>query len=351
MPHAFNTSAFKPSACKTASTRGSAPHQLARRHLLQALLLTGACIGAGPSLAQSSDTLRFIVPFPAGGAADSMARVLVDKLKDEMKQPVIVENRAGASTRLAAEMLKQSAPDGKTVLITVLDTTVIAPLVYQSMRYDPIKDFAPITMVTEVTYGIAVKAEGPYKTLAQFLEAARAKKDQAAVGISGLGSTLHFLAFDFARQSKPADMTVVPFQGGPAMVNNLLGDQLPAAMDGLGVFVQHHKAGRVRVLAVSGDARAVQLPEVPSFKELGLPTLSFGSAYALYAPAGTPPAKIEEWNRAMRNVLAMPEVKQRLQDIGYGPIDGTTAADVTARETRMREHWAPIVKATGFKGD
>lgn len=334
MPHAFKTSSHPGSAL---------------RHLLRALAVSGAFIGGGYAAAQ--DTLRFIVPFPAGGAADSMARVLVDKLKDEMKQNVIVENRAGASTRLAAEMLKQSPPDGKTVLMTVLDTTVIAPLVYQPLRYDPAKDFTPITMVTEVTYGIAVKADGPYKSLAQFLEAARAKKDQAAVGISGLGSTLHFLAFDFVRQSKAADMTVIPFQGGPAMVNNLLGDQLPAAMDGLGVFVQHHKGGRVRVLAVSGDARAPQLPEVPTFKELGLPTLSFGSAYALYAPAGTAPAKIDEWNRAMLKVLAMPEVRQRLQDIGYGPIDGTTPAEVAAREARMTAHWAPIVKATGFKGD
>lgn len=107
----------------------------------------------------------------------------------------------------------------------------------------------------------------------------------------------------------------------------------------------------MRVLAVSGDARAPQLPEVPTFKELGLPILPFGSACALYAPAGTPPAKIDECNRAMRKVLAMPEVRQRLQDIGHGPIDGTTPADVTAREARMTAHGAPIVKATGFKGE
>ncbi len=280
--------------------------------LLQALVLTVSLIGGGLAFAQS-DTLRFLVPFPAGGAADSMSRVIVEKLKDELKQTVIVENRPGASTRLAADVLKQSPPDGRTVLSTVLDTTVIAPMVYPSMRYDPVKDFAPITMVTDLTYGIAVKADGPHKTLAHFLDEARAKKDAAAVGISGLGSTLHFLAFDFARQSKAADMTVVPFQGGPAMVNNLLGGQLPAAMDGLGVFVQHHRGGRVRVLAVSGESRAPQLPDVPTFKELGFPTLSFGTAYALYAPGGTPPARIEMWNRAMRTVLAMPDVKQRLQ--------------------------------------
>jgi len=227
---------------------------------------------------------------------------------------------------------------------------VIAPMVYANLRYDPAKDFAPITMVTGIDFGIAVKAEGPHKTLQQYLEAARAKKDQAFVGVSGLGSTLHFLAFEFSRLSK-SDMTVVPFQGGPAMVTNLLGDQLPTAMDGLGVFVAHHKAGRVRVLATSGEARAVQLPEVPTFKELGYPSLAFGTAYALYAPAGTPPAKVDEWNQAMRKVLALPEVKQRLQDIGYTPMAATTPAAVSAAESRMREQWAPVVKASGFKGD
>ena len=212
------------------------------------------------------------------------------------------------------------------------------------------KDCAPITTVVGVTCGIAVKADGPHKTLAQFLDAARADRSRANVGVSGLGSTLHFLAFSFARDSK-ADMQVVPFQGGPAMVKNLLGDQLPAAMDGLGVFVQHHKGGRVRVLAVSGEQRAVQLPEVPTFKELGLPELSFGTAYGLYAPAGTPPAKIGEWNRAMRKVLANEEVGTRLAAIGYEPWRGSTPAGLTTMTRNMSAHWAPIIKASGFKGD
>lgn len=318
------------------------------RRAVMGLALASSMIGQAQS--QTGDVVRFIVPFPAGGAADSMARALVEKLREELKQNVVVENRPGASTRLAAETLKQSAPDGKTVLITVLDTMVIAPLVYQNMRYDPQRDFVPITMVTGVNYGIAVKAEGPYQRLSQFLEAARARKDQASVGISGLGSTLHFLAFDFARLSK-ADMTIVPFQGGPAMVQNLLGDQLPAAMDGLGVFVQQHKAGRVRVLAVSGESRALQLPEVPTFKELGMESLVIGSAYALYAPAGTPQVRIEEWNRAMRKVLAMDDVRLRVQAIGYDPMPGSAPSEVTALERRMSAHWAPIIRASNFKGD
>jgi tripartite-type tricarboxylate transporter receptor subunit TctC len=313
--------------------------------------LAPLALAAAANAALAQDALRMIVPFPAGGAADSMARVLVDKLKDELGgQQVVVENKAGASTRLAAEVLKQSPADGKTVLITVLDTMTIAPLVYPGLRFDPAKDFAPITSVVNVTYGIAVKGDGPHKTLPQFLDAARADRKNASVGISGLGSTLHFLAYDFASGSK-SEMQVVPFQGGPAMVNNLLGDQLPAAMDGLGVFVQHHKAGRLRVLAVSGEQRASQLPDVPTFKEAGLPRLSFGTAYGLYAPAGTPAAKIDEWNRAMKKVLAREDVRARLQEIGYEPLKGSTPAELTAMERAMSAHWTPIIKASGFKGE
>lgn len=321
----------------------------ARRRWLSAAALLVA-LGGMAQPGRAADPVRVLVPFPAGGAADAMARVLVEKLKDELRAPVIVENRPGASTRLAAEALKQSAPDGRTVLMTLLDTTVIAPLVYSNLRYEPAKDFAPISSVAGVTYGIAVKHGGPYKTLAEFLDAARANLNVASVGVSGLGSTLHFLAYSFAQSSK-SDMQVVPFQGGPAMVNNLLGDQLPAAMDGLGVFVQHHRAGRVRVLAVSGEQRATQLPEVPTFKELGLPQLSFGSAYGLYAPAGTPAASIDEWNRALRRVLAMEDVRKRLLEIGYEPLRGSTPAELTAMERAMSAHWAPVIKASGFKGD
>lgn len=315
-----------------------------RRSFLAAAALTLAA-----TCAQAQDVLKLIVPFPAGGAADSMARVLVEKLKTSLGN-VVVENRAGASTRLAAEQLKQSAPDGRTVLLTVLDTMVIAPLVYANLRYDPARDFAPITLVTDVTYGLAVKADGPYKTLSQYLDSARADRKNAAVGISGLGSTLHFLAFDFARSSR-SDMQVVPFQGGPAMVNNLIGDQLPAAMDGLGVFVQQHQSGRLRVLAVSGQQRAVQLPEVPTFKEQGLTNLSFGTAYGLYAPAGTPAARIDEWNRALREALASAEVRKRLTDIGYQPLAGSTPDELRAQERAMSAHWEPIIKASNFKGD
>lgn len=332
-----------PHANRSAARRRIVRHAVA----LAALSLCGAI---GARSVDAAETVRFIVPFPAGGAADSMGRALVEKLKDELKRTVIVENRPGASTRLAAEVLKQSAPDGNTVLMTLLDTMVIAPMVYSKLRYDPDTDFAPITEVAGVKYGVAVNAAGPYKTLEQYVAAARADHDQAKLGVSGLGSTLHFLAFDFAAKTK-ADLSIVPFQGGPQMVTNLLGNHIPAIMDGLGVFAEHHRNGRLRVLAVSGDTRSSQLPDVPTFAELGYPSLVVGSSYVLYAPAGTPAAQIDKWNQAMRKVLAMPEVRAKLQTIGYEPLPGSSPAEVVALTRKTAEHWAPIVKATNFQGD
>ncbi|WP_404300962.1 tripartite tricarboxylate transporter substrate-binding protein [Alicycliphilus denitrificans] len=298
----------------------------------------------------SSAPVRFVVPFPAGGAADAMARVIVDALKDDFNQPIIVDNRAGASTRVAAEVLKNSPADGNTVLMTLMDTMVIAPLVYNNLRYNPEKDFAPITTVADLTYGIAVNAASPYKTLDDYLKAARSDKQVAALGVSGLGSLLHFLAYDFTRQSK-VDISIIPFQGGPVMVTNLLGNQIGSAIDGLGVFLEHHRNNKLRILAVSSKQRLSHLPEVPTFTELGYPSLLVDSGYSLYAPAGTAATHITRWNAAMRKVLVRPEVRQKIQTIGYQPTQGSAPEDVTKLRQRLIEHWTPIVKATGYKSD
>lgn len=306
--------------------------------------------GFSPSWASAQATVRFMVPFPAGGAADSMARVIVEKLKDELQQTVVVDNRPGASTRVAAELLKQAPADGNTVLMTLLDTMVIAPMVYNNLRYDPSKDFAPITEVATVTYALAVNAAEPHRTVHDYLKAAQESKQKASLGTTGLGSTLHFLAYAFSNQSK-ADMTIVPFQGGPAMVTNLMGNQIGSAVDGLGVFLEPHRAGKLRVLAVSGSKRATQLPEVPTFVEAGFPSLTSGSSYALYAPAGTPEAQINRWNKAMRKVLAMPEVQARILNIGYEPLPGSSPDEVTQLRQKMVAQWAPIVKASNYRSD
>lgn len=320
-------------------------------HLMaaSAIALLGAGVGTA-ALAQASSTLKFMVPFPAGGAADAMARVLVDKLREELKQTIVVENKPGASTRVAAEVLKNAPPDGNTVLMTLMDTMVIAPLVYSNLRYDPVKDFAPITEVASVVYGISVNANSPHRTVKDYLEAAKKDRHIASLGTTGLGSSLHFLATDLVKTSN-VDISIVPFQGGPNLVTNLLGNQIGSAIDGMGVFIEQHRSNKVRVLAVSGKTRMTLLPDVPTLAESGFPTLVGDASYALFAPAGTPEAQIDRWNQAMRKVLASPEVRSRVLSIGYEPLQGSTPAEVTQLRERLSKHWQPIVKATGYRGD
>lgn len=324
-----------------------------RRRMLRGLAAVGiAACAVLPAIANAQGpVIRLIVPFPPGGPADAMARVLVDKLKDELKQNVIVDNRPGASTRLAAEVLKNSNPDGNAVLLTLLDTMVIAPMVYANLRYDPDKDFAPITEVAAVNFCIAVSETSPYRSVSDYVKAAKSNQTAASLGVaSGLGTVPHFLAFDLAKASR-TDLSIVPFQGGGAVVTNLIGNQIGSAIDGLGVFVEQHKAHKLRILAVSGKQRASQLPDVPTFAEQGFPSLTVRSGYALYAPATTPANQIARWNSAMKKVLAMPDVRSRIQDIGYEPVPGGAPADVTELKRRLVDHWGPIVRNSGYTSE
>lgn len=331
-------------------TRTTCAHPVAARRRLCRLLSAGALAFAFTGHAAAADPARILVPFPAGGAADFMGRLLAEKLKDELGQQVLVENRPGAGTRLAAETLKQSKPDGATVLLTPLDPMVIAPAIFTKLRYDPATDFTPITDVASLQFGLAVSGASPYKTLADYTQAAKVNRDLATLGISALGTSLHFVAFDFVRQSK-ADISIVPFQGGPAMVTNVIGGQIPAIMDGMTVFTEHHRAGKLRVLAVSGARRSPDLPDVPTFAESGYPSLVAAATYVLYAPAGTPAAQVTSWNQAMRKVLAMPDVRSRLEKVGYEVSHGSSPAEVKAHASRTAERWLPVIKASGFKGD
>lgn len=326
--------------------------EMARRQVVRGLVMLA--LGALTSVAAYAQgtVARVIVPFPPGGPADAMARVLVDRLKDELNQTVIVENRPGASTRLAAEVLKQSKPDGNTVLLGLLDTMVIAPLVYSNLRYDPDKDFAPIGEVAAVHYCLAVSADSPYRTVADYIKAAKDNPKTASLGVaSGLGTVPHFVAYDLDKQSQFVNLNIIPFQGGAAVVTNLIGNHIGSAIDGLGVFVEQHKARKLRILGVSNAQRASQVPEVPTFKEQGYPSLEIRSAYALYAPAGTPDAQISRWNSALQKVLKDAHVRSRIQDIGYEPAVNSKPSDVTELMKRLVAHWTPIVRASGYKSE
>lgn len=328
-------------------------HPVSFALLSRRTLLAGAAMGLGcmlPVAAQAQAINRIIVPFPPGGPADFMGRLLAEKLKDELGRTVMVDNRPGAGTRLAAEVLKGAPADGTTVLLAPVDPMFIGPAVYTNMRFNPATDFKPITDVTGVQFGLAVSAASPVKTLAQFVQAAKANPDHGSIGITTVGSLLHFLAMDFVAASR-CGATLVPYRGGAPMVTELIGGQVAAGMDATTTLTEYHRAGKLRVLAVAGDKRADGLPDVPTFAEAGYPTLVASSRYVLYAHANMAPAAIAQWNQAMRKVLAMPDVREKLGRVGYDLLPGSSTEEVVRYADTLAARWLPVIKASGYKGD
>lgn len=324
--------------------------RLSRRAML-AGTAAALCTGGLLSRAAWGQTVsRIIVPFPAGGPADYMGRLLSEKLKDAMGRTVIVDNRPGAGTRVAAEVLKNGPADGSTVLLAPVDPMFIGPLIYSNMRFNPATDFTAITDVTGVQFGLAVSASSPIKTLADFVKAARARPAEYSIGISTVGTLLHFLAVEFVSQSRTGS-TLVPYRGGSAMVTEMMGNQIAAGMDAITTFTELHRGGKLRVLAVAGEKRADALPDVPTFAESGFPNLVTASRYLLYVRANTPPDMAAQWYQAVRKVLAMPDVREKLARAGYDILPGGTSDEVARYASALSARWTPVIKASGFKGD
>ena len=304
-----------------------------------------------PHLAQAQAAVnRIIVPFPPGGPADYMGRLLAEKMREHMGgKPLIIDNRPGAGTRLAAEVLKNAPADGSTALLSPSDPMFIAPLVYSNLRYDPAVDFKALTDVAGVQFGLVVNAASPIKNLNDFIQAAKARPKDYAIAISSFGTLLHFLATELVAQAH-IDSTLAPYRGGAAIVTELLGNQIAAGMDATTSFTEHHRTGKLRVIAVAGEKRADALPDVPTFAEQGFPNLVASSRYLLYVRSGTSPESSAQWSQAVRQALAMPDVKAKLAHAGYDLVPGASAEEVAKYMTERAARWTPVIKASGYKG-
>lgn len=319
-----------------------------RRQLLIALALLMGCAAAVQ--AQQAPVLKLIVPFPAGGAADFMGRLLAEKLKDEMGQPVIVENRAGAGIRVGATALKNLPADGSTVLLAPDTPIWIAPAIYSKLAFDPAVDFQTVTDVAMVQLGLAVDAKSPVESIADLVSSANVDPGRGTLGITAVGSMVHFLASEFAAKSG-SKITLVPYNGAAPMMTNLMGGHIAAGMDATTTFLEHHRSGKLRVLAVAGSKRSSTMPDVPTFAESGYPSLVADSRYILYMHAGAPRSAVNRWNQAMRKVLAQAEVQEKLGRSGYDVLPGSSPEEAARASKATADRWLPIVKASGFKGD
>ncbi len=320
-----------------------------RRHLLALAAATTLLAPATLVHAQGDRTIRVLVGFPPGGSLDTVARLLAEKMKDELKANLIVENKPGAGGRVAADMLKSAPADGSTIMIAPVVVPVLAPLVFSKLNYNPAIDFAPVGHVASFTFALTVPTALPVKTVAEFVAWVKANPDKANFGSPAPGSLPHFFGEIISRDTQTG-LVHVPFSGGAPLMNALLGNQVSAGIDVTLEALENHRAGKVRVIATSGEQRSAMLPDVPTFKEQGYPGIVAAGWFAMYAPARTPAALITAYNRALNKALAQPEVLERFAKFALEP-GGGSAADLTRLEQASTARWAPVVKSTGFRGD
>ncbi len=299
--------------------------------------------------AQIDKPVKMLVGFAPGASTDIAARLLAERMKDALRQPVTVDNKPGAAGRIAAEMLKNAAADGGTVLITPIVVPVLAPLVFSKLSYDPVADFAPVAHVANFQFALAVNAAHPARNVLELLAWFKVHPGQANYGTPAPGSLPHFFGVMLAR-SEALDLVHVPYNGGGPLMTALLGNQVSSAIDTLVDQIELHRNGKIRLLATSAAKRSPLLPDVPTFAEAGVKGVEGTAWFAVYAPAKTPQAVIGQLNAAINNALASPELRVRFGKLGLEPTGGSPA-DLSAAMKRDTERWAPVVKASGFKGD
>ena len=323
-------------------------HPLSRRRALHQLAACTLAAGAPWAAAESGRPLRLLVGFPPGGGTDAIARLLADRLKEVLGQPVLVENRAGAGGQLAAQALKAAAPDGSTLFLTHDHTVSILPLVVKTPGFDTARDFMPVAGFASFANAVALSGGTPARTLAEYVAWVKtAGGGKGAVGIPAPASVPEFLVQVLARKFG-LDLVAAPYRGSAPMMTDMLGNQIAAGVGSVPDFIEHHRAGKLRVVAVMGAARQAALPEVPTLGELGLAGFDDLPFYGVFAPTGTPAAALEPFAAALQKVLAQAEVKDRLGamglTVGYMP-----AAQLGSRERSYSAAWARVIQASGFQ--
>jgi tripartite-type tricarboxylate transporter receptor subunit TctC len=319
-----------------------------RRHLLGAALAVAA--GAAlPRLALAQGrTVRILVGFPAGGGTDALARLLAEHLRGELGANVIVENKPGAGGQLAAQTLKAAAPDGNTLFISHDHTISILPLVSKTPGFDPAKDFVPAGGFASFVNAFAVSPGTPAKTLDDYVAWLRSQgQGKGAVGIPAPASTPEFLVKLLGERFK-LDLVPVPYRGSAPMMSDMLGNQIAAGIGSVPEFVESHRAGRLRVLAVLGPRRQAALPEVPTLGELGLAGFEDVPYYGFWAPAGTPRATVDAFAQALARVMARADVRERMASLGM-TVEVMNPEQLAAREQAYSRSWAEIIRRTGFQ--
>ncbi len=318
---------------------------------LVANLLFGTVMASAALPALAADytgPVKVLVGFPPGGATDVVARILADKLKDTLNQPVLVDNKGGAGGMIATQQLKTSPANGSTVMLTIDHSHVIVPLTFKAPGYDPVKDFTPLAGVATYFNALAVSSTLNVKTVAEFGNWLKANPGKANFGVPASGSVPQFAALVVGKALGVSNPVVVPYRGGAPLVQDLLAGQIPAAVGSLTEFVEYHRSGKFNVLAISGSVRSKVAPEIPTFQELGLKGLDKNPWLAFVGPKDMPKEFVDRFTRAVAVVLQNPEVVDRLAKLG-NEVSYATPDQLHEWITSATAHWSPVIKESGYE--
>ena len=320
---------------------------------LAALRTATTLLGLGAASAARAQAdkppLRVLVGFPPGGSADTIARLLAERLPAQLGgQGVVVDNKPGAAGRIAIEALKNSPADGNTVIVMPSGPVVLFPHVYKKLGYDPVKDLAPISQLAHIDFCIVSGPKSNVRSVAEMLAKAKADPSTASYGSSGNGTVPHFLGLMLG-ETAGVSLQHVPFQGGAPAMNALMGGHIGYTLDVVVESLEQHRAGKVRIIAVAGAKRSPLLPDVPTLREQGV-ALDAGAWFAMYGPGTLPAATAQRLSAAVAASLKDPMLLARMNALGLAPV-GNTPEQLAAVQQRDFALWAAPVKASGFQAD
>ncbi len=318
-----------------------------QRLLFGAILSLSALCVHTSVIAQDRTPLKIVVGFPPGGSADILARLMAEALKADFSS-VIVDNRPGAGGRIALGQVKRSAPDGQTVVLLPSGPMVLFPHVYKQLDYHPVTDFSPISLLARFQFGVVAGPSTPVKSVQDMVVRARAEPGKGSYGTPGQGTLPHFMGVLF-EQKVGAQLNHVPFQGGGPASNALLGGHIDYKFDVVSETAELHRSGKVRIIAVTGNRRDPQVPEVPTLKEAGI-DMEATAWFGVYGPAGMPPAVQTRLSQAFAQAVRQPALRERLLGLGYEPVGSNPAELASAQKTDL-DRWAAPIKATGVQLD
>ena len=320
------------------------------RRKLAALALAVVSVGAAHAQREfPARPIRWIVPYPAGAGADIVARAIGTQLAVDAEQPVQIDNRAGGNTALGAVEAARAPADGYTVLSADNGTLVFNPALYRNLSYNPARDFAPVTLLGRLPMVLLVGPASGVRDARAFVEDARAFPGKISFASAGTGSPQH-LAMELLERQAGLRMVHVPYRGAAPALADLAGGQLPAMMCDLAAASRFIRSGKVRALAVANPTRLPQLPEVPTFVELGMPQVEAAALMGLVAPAGTPPEAVVRLQQSVASAIHNPAVQRKLAEFGVEPV-GSTPAQFEALIGSESARWHALIRELGLSLD